>query len=119
MKRIEDDINTLVDIPKSKRKRHKNTLSFDFPCLANNNQIINQVRHEDNVNQKNRVAAAKRLSIEKQLIAVNAQSNKIKHIVSTPYIKQKAREAKAMRKAQAIAKHHFSVIAETNKIYIL
>lgn len=119
MKRIEDDKDYLIDIPKSKRKRHKNTLSYDMPCLVNSNQVINQVRHEDNVNQKNRVAASKRLSIEKQLIAVNAESNKIKHIISTPYIKQKAREAKALRKAQAIAKHHFSVIAETNKIYIL
>lgn len=119
MKRIEDDKDYLIDIPKSKRKRHKNTLSFDVPCLVNANQVINQVRHEDNVNQKNRVEAAKRLSIEKQIIAVNAESNKIKHIISTPYIKQKAREAKALKRAEAIAKHHFSVIAETNKIYIL
>lgn len=119
MKRIEDDKDYLIDIPKSKRKRHKNTLSYDMPCLANNNQIINQVRHEDNVNQKNRVAAAKRLSIEKQLIAVNAESNKIKHVISSPYIKQKAREQKALRRAEAMAKHHFSSIAETNKIFIL
>lgn len=119
MKRIEDNINTLVDIPKSKRKRHKNTLSFDFPSLVNGNQIINQVRHEDNVNQKNRVAAAKRLSIEKQLMAVNAESNKIKHIISTPYIKQKARERKALRRAEAIAKHYINTISETNKIFIL
>lgn len=119
MKRIEDDKDYLIDIPKSKRKRHKNTLSYDMPCLVNENQVINQIRHEDNLNQKNRVSAAKRLSIEKQIIAVNAESNKIKHIISTPYIKQKAREAKALRKAEAIAKHHFSVIAETNKIYIL
>ena len=119
MKRIEDDRDYLIDIPKSKRKRHKNTVSYDMPCLVNDNQVINQIRHEDNVNQKNRVAAAKRLSIEKQLIAVNAESNKIKHIISTPYIRQKARQAKAIRRAEAIAKHHFSVIAETNKIYIL
>lgn len=119
MKRIEDDKDYLIDIPKSKRKRHKNTVSYDMPCLVNDNQVINQIRHEDNVNQKNRVAAAKRLSIEKQLIAVNAQSNKIKHIISSPYIKQKAREAKAMRKAQAIAKHRINEISETNKIYIL
>lgn len=52
MKRIEDDKDYLIDIPKSKRKRHKNTLSFDVPCLVNANQVINQVRHEDNVNQK-------------------------------------------------------------------
>ena len=119
MKRIEDDKDYLIDIPKSKRKRHKNTISYDMPCLVNENQVINQIRHEDNVNQKNRVAAAKRLSIEKQLIAVNVESNKIKHVISSPYIKQKARERKALRRAEAIAKHHFSVIAETNKIYIL
>lgn len=119
MKRIEDDKDYLIDIPKSKRKRHKNTVSYDMPCLVNDNQVINQIRHEDNVNQKNRVAASKQLSIEAQVKAVNAPSNGIKHIISSPYIKQKAREAKAMRKAQAIAKHHFSVIAETNKIYIL
>lgn len=119
MKRIEDDKDYLIDIPKSKRKRHKNTLSYDMPCLVNENQVINQIRHEDNLNQKNRVSAAKRLSIEKQIIAVNAESNKIKHIISTPYIKQKAREAKALKRAEAIAKHHFSSIAETNKIFIL
>lgn len=119
MKRVEDNINYLVNIPKSKRKRHKNTMSYDMPCLVNENQVINQIRHEDNVNQKNRVAAAKRLSIEKQLIAVNAESNKIKHIISTPYIKQKAREAKALKRAEAIAKHHINTISETNKIYIL
>lgn len=119
MKRIEDDKDYLIDIPKSKRKRHKNTLSFDMPCLVNENQVINQIRHEDNVNQKNRVAAAKRLSIEKQLIAVNAQSNKIKHIISSPYIKQKARERKALRRAEAIAKYYINTISETNKIFIL
>lgn len=119
MKRIEDSTNYLIDIPKSKRKRYKNTLSFDVPCLVNENQVINQIRHEDNLNQKNRVSAAKRLSIEKQIIAVNAESNKIRHIISTPYIKQKAREAKALRKAEAIAKHHISTISETNKIFIL
>ena len=119
MKRIEDDKDYLIDIPKSKRKRHKNTLSYDMPCLVNENQVINQIRHEDNVNQKNRVAAAKRLSIEKQLIAVNVESNKIKHVISSPYIKQKARERKALRRAEAIAKHHIHAIEQTNKIYIL
>lgn len=119
MKRIEDDRDYLIDIPKSKRKRHKNTLSYDMPCLVNENQVINQIRHEDNLNQKNRVSAAKRLSIEKQIIAVNAESNKIKHIISTPYIKQKAREAKALKRAEAIAKHHINAIEHTNKIFIL
>ena len=119
MKRIEDDINYLVDIPKSKRKRHKNTLSFDAPCLVNENQVINQVRHQDNNNQKNRVSAAKRLSIEKQIIAVNAESNKIRHIISTPFIRAKARQQKALRRAEAIAKHHINAIEQTNKIYIL
>lgn len=119
MKRIEDSINYLVDIPKSKRKRHKNTMSYDMPCLVNENQVINQIRHEDNVNQKNRVAASKRLSIEKQLIAVNAESNKIQHIISSPYIKQKARERKALRRAEAIAKYHINTISETKKIFIL
>ena len=119
MKRIEDDINYLVDIPKSKRKRHKNTLSFDAPCLVNENQVINQVRHQDNNNQKSRVSASKQLSIEAKIKAVNIPSNKIKHIISTPYIRAKAREAKALRRAEAIAKHRINEISETNKIYIL
>lgn len=119
MKRIADDTNYLVDIPKSKRKRHKNTVSYDMPCLVNVNQVINQIRHEDNVNQKNRVAASKRLSIENQLKAVNAQSNGIKHIISTPFIKAKAREAKALKRAEAIAKHKIQEISETKKMYIL
>lgn len=119
MKRIEDDINYLVDIPKSKRRRHKNTLSFDAPCLVNGNQVINQIRHQDNNNQKNRVAASKQLSIEAQIKAVNMPSNGIKHIISTPFIRAKAREAKALKRAEAIAKHRINEISETNKIYIL
>lgn len=119
MKRIADDINYLVDIPKSKRKRHKNTLSFDMPCLVNQNQVINQIRHEDNVNQKNRVSASKQLSIEAQIKAVNVPSNRIKHIISTPFIRAKARQQKALRRAEAIAKHRIQEIAETKKMYIL
>lgn len=119
MKRIEDDINYLLDIPKSKRKRHKNTVSYDMPCLVNGNQVINQIRHQDNNNQKNRVHAAKQLSIEHQLKAVNAQSNGIKHIISTKFIRAKAREQKALKRAEAIAKHCINEISETNKIYIL
>lgn len=119
MKRIEDNIDYLIDIPKSKRKRHKNTLSFDFPCLVNENQVINQVRHQDNNNQKNRVSASKQLSIEAQIKAVNVPSNRIKHIISTPFIKTKAKQQKALRRAEAIAKHRINEISETNKIYIL
>ena len=119
MKRIEDNIDYLIDIPKSKRKRHKNTLSFDAPCLVNGNQVINQIRHQDNNNQKNRVSASKQLSIEAQIKAVNMPSNGIKHIISTPFIRAKAREAKALRRAEAIAKHRINEIAETKKLYIL
>lgn len=119
MKRIADDTNFLVDIPKSKRKRHKNTLSFDVPCLVNDNQVINQIRHQDNNNQKNRVSAAKQLSIEAQIKAVNVPSNGIKHIISTPFIKAKAREAKAMRRAEAIAKHKVLQCVEDQKYIIL
>jgi len=119
MKRIEDNINTLVDIPKSKRKRHKNTVSYDMPCLVNGNQVINQIRHEDNVNQKNRVSASKQLSIEAQIKMVNIPSNGIKHVISTKFIRAKALERKALRKAAAIAKHHINAIEQTNKIYIL
>ena len=119
MKRIADDTNFLVDIPKSKRKRHKNTLSFDVPCLVNDNQVINQIRHQDNNNQKNRVSAAKQLSIEAQIKAVNVPSNGIKHIISTPFIKAKAREAKAMRRAEAIAKHKVLQCVENQKYIIL
>ncbi len=119
MKRIADNTNFLVDIPKSKRKRHKNTVSYDMPCLVNDNQIINQIRHEDNLNQKNRVSASKQLSIEAQIKAVNVPSNRIKHIISTPFIRAKARQQKALRRAEAIAKHRINEISETNKIYIL
>ena len=119
MERIEDNINTLVDIPKSKRKRYKNTISYDMPCLVNENQVINQIRHQDNNSQKNRVSASKQLSIEAQIKAVNMPSNRIKHIISTPFIRAKARQQKALRRAEAIAKHHINAIEQTNKIYIL
>lgn len=119
MKRIEDDINYLLDIPKSKRKRHKNTVSYDMPCLVNGNQVINQIRHQDNNNQKNRVHAAKQLSIEHRLKAVNAQSNGIKHIISTKFIREKAREQKALKRAEAIAKHKVLQCIENQKYIIL
>ena len=119
MKRIADDTNYLVDIPKSKRKRHKNTVSYDMPCLVNDNQIINQIRHEDNLNQKNRVTASKQLSIEAQIKAVNVPSNGIKHIISTPFIRAKAREAKALKRAEAIAKHKVLQCVENQKYIIL
>lgn len=119
MKRIEDNIDYLIDIPKSKRKRHKNTLSFDVPCLVNENQVINQIRHQDNNNQKNRVSAAKQLSIEKQIKIVNIPSNRIKHIISTPFIREKAREAKAIKRAEAIAKHKVLQCVENQKYIIL
>jgi len=119
MKRIDDDINYLVNIPKSKRRRHKNTLSFDFPCLVNENQVINQIRHQDNNNQKNRVSASKQLSIEAQIKAVNMPSNGIKHIISTPFIRAKAREAKAIKRAEAIAKHKVLQCVENQKYIIL
>lgn len=119
MKRIADDTNYLVDIPKSKRKRHKNTVSYDMPCLVNDNQIINQIRHEDNLNQKNRVTASKQLSIEAQIKAVNVPSNGIKHIISTPFIRAKARQQKALRRAEAIAKHKVLQCVENQKYIIL